>query len=199
MVFTENHYFDENRIIKNESMKRRCIMAGDVVKNIFAHSYVVTSTVMVRKSVFDAIGMFEEGLAVAEDDNMWMRVAMHYGIELIDEPLAFYRITDGSLSRTRAKVFEGVMKNIELIEAKYPEIYRRLGRNTINRKYSDLYFSEGYHWFANRRYDEAKRFFSKTISHAPFKLKAYVYYSSCLLPQPVIDKIRQLKNYSADG
>jgi glycosyltransferase involved in cell wall biosynthesis len=197
LVFTENHFFNEHGIIDTGINKRNMLMSGDVVKNIFLNSYVVTSTVMVLRSALDAVGMFEEGLAVAEDDNLWMRLAMKYGIELIDEPLVLYRITEGSLSRTRSKVFEGVKKNIELIEGKYPELFHRLGKGVINKKYADLYFSEGYHWFANEQHDQAKSYFAKSICYDPFKLKAYMYYSSCLLPQVIIDKIKQLKNCSA--
>ncbi|HUL00885.1 MAG TPA: glycosyltransferase family A protein, partial [Nitrospirota bacterium] len=83
MVFTENYYFDEHGLKEIKIFKRKLLMYGNIVRNIFLNSYVVTSTVMVRKSVFDDVGLFEEGLAIAEDDNMWMRICLKNRIELL--------------------------------------------------------------------------------------------------------------------
>jgi hypothetical protein len=39
-------------------------------------------------------------LKMAEDDNMWMRVACHCVVELVDEPLAFIRSHPDRMSRS---------------------------------------------------------------------------------------------------
>lgn len=194
MVYTENCSFDKyNRIVDRSLGKREKLMRGDVVRNIFLNSYLTTSTVMVRKAVFDRVGLFEEQLKAAEDDNMWMRIAMEYPIEMIDEPLVRYRITEGSLSRTYSKCIEGVKKNIELIRIKYPDLYQRLGRKSMDNKYYVIYFSEGYNCFTTKEYDAAKVYFKKSMEFNPYKLKSYVYYLSCYFPQGIIDKLKQLK------
>lgn len=54
-------------------------------------------TVMIRKSVFDVVGFFDERL-IAEDDEMWLRIAREYPIAYVDTPLAFYRMHNGNNS-----------------------------------------------------------------------------------------------------
>lgn len=193
LVFTENYVFDEHGITKYRLNKRERLMHGNIVRNIFLNSYVVTSTVMVRRSVFDAVGLFEEGLAVAEDDNMWMRIGMRYGVKLLDEPLVLYHMTEGSLSRTSVNISLGVRKHIEIIKNKYLDIYKCLGKSAMRRKYSDLLFDEAYHVFSQNKYHEARSNFIKSYVYYPFKLKSLLYLTSTYLPSWTIEKIKETK------
>ena len=127
MVFTENYFFNEKGILDKKADKKIRLMHGDIVRNIFLNSYVVTSTVMVRKSVFDIVGLFEQELSAAEDDNMWMRIGMKYRIGLIDEPMLLYRLTEGSLSRTSRNIFAGVTASIDIMKNKHPDLYSHIG------------------------------------------------------------------------
>jgi glycosyltransferase involved in cell wall biosynthesis len=193
MVFAENSFFNERGTTQERVNKRDRLMNGDIVRNIFLNSYVATPTVMVLKSVFEVVGLFEEDLVVAEDDNMWMRIGMKYGIELIDEPLVECRITEGSLSRKGDNIFLGVKKNMEIIKNKYPEIYYRLGGSSIRMKFSDILFSEGYGFFFHGHYLKARHCFIESYIRCPFKLKPLLYMISTFLPTLIIDRIRLLK------
>lgn len=193
MVFTENSFFNEQGVTTDKANKRERLMHGDIVRNIFLNSYVATPTVMVLKSVFDTVGLFDESLLVAEDDNMWMRIGMKYGIELIDESLVQCRITEGSLSRKNYNIFLGVTKHIEVVRLRYPDMYRRLGVSAIRRKYSDLFFSVGYYSFSQDKYREARSNFVKSYFYYPLKLKPLLYAISTFFPLTIIEKIRYTK------
>ena len=193
MAFTENCFFDEQGILSKKAYKRERLMRGDIVKNIFMNSYVVTSTVMVRKRVFDTVGLFEEDMVVAEDDNMWMRIGMKFGVELLDEPMLMYRITEGSLSRKKHNIFIGVKTHIENLKKKYPDLYNRLGTSTIRKKYSNLFFSEGYHYFTQGMQKEARSNFIKSYINNPFELKSLLYMFSSCFPQWIIENIKETK------
>lgn len=193
MAFTENRFFNEQGITTNKANKRDRLMRGDIVKNIFLNSYVVTSTVMVRKRVFDTVGLFEEGLIVAEDDNMWMRIGLEYRVELLDEPLLMYRVVEGSLSNKRSNIFLGVKASIEIIKNKYPDLYSHLGTSVIRKKYYNLFFSEGYHYFSQGMHKEARSNFIKSYINDPFELKSLLYIFSSCFPQWLIEKIKDTK------
>ena len=45
------------------------------------------STFFVHKSVFEKVGVFDEGLKVCEDYDLWLRILLHYEIKLIDKEL----------------------------------------------------------------------------------------------------------------
>ena len=58
-------------------------------------------TVLLRRSVFDAIGGFDRTLRGVEDWDLWIRLAGRYSVRLfaaVPEQLAVYRMTAGSLS-----------------------------------------------------------------------------------------------------
>ncbi len=193
LVFTENSFFNGLDISEFSADKKNRLMRGDIVKNIFLNSYVVTSTVMVRKSVFDHVGFFEEELSVAEDDNMWMRIGMKYGIALLDEQHAQYRITGGSLSSDFAAIVIGVTRHIEILRTRYPAMYARLGPLAIRKKYADLYFSEAYQDFNQGEYAASRFRFMDSYMNYPFRPKSLLYFLSTYLPSQMIERIKGIK------
>ena len=52
---------------------------------------VSPSAVMIHREVFNNIGLFDESLPACEDYDLWLRIAPHYPIHLIDEPLVVKR------------------------------------------------------------------------------------------------------------
>jgi len=192
LVFTEHRVFDSHGIRKAIFSKKERLMKGDIVKNIFLHSRVTTSTVMVRRDVFQEAGYFEENLKAAEDDNLWMRIALKFKIHLLDEVLVHYRATEKSLSRTSGNIFHGVLKNLEIIETTCPDLRKRLGRANIRKKKSDIYFSRGYSYFSCCQYAKARRDFLQSFNYYP-KSRSLYYYIFSLLPSSIIEQIRKMK------
>jgi glycosyltransferase involved in cell wall biosynthesis len=195
LVFTEHSLFNETGVVKIGADKRRRLMHGNIVRNVFLNSYVATPTVMVRKHVFDRVGLFEEELIVAEDDNMWMRIAMVYPIELIDDSLALIRIVEGSLSRGKSyrNLIPAVKKHIELIINKYPTIYKCLGNSIIKKKYSQICFMEAYLYFQQCKYLESRTGFIKSFIYCPLKIGSLLYLLSTYFPHWIIEKIKKTK------
>ena len=61
----------------------------------------VHSTVMMRKSAFDAVGGYRVGLRLCEDFDLWCRIAAVTRIANCEEVLARYRIHESSMSAGR--------------------------------------------------------------------------------------------------
>lgn len=79
----------------------------EVVELLLQGCAIVGSTVVIRRSVFNRVGLFDERLVTCEDWDMWIRVAlMGQGIAYLDEPLTRYRFHPGSLSRNATIVNE---------------------------------------------------------------------------------------------
>jgi glycosyltransferase involved in cell wall biosynthesis len=57
-----------------------------------------TSLALVRRSVFDKVGMFDESVPLGHDWDMWLRIARAYPISVLGEPLIYYTRHTGSLS-----------------------------------------------------------------------------------------------------
>jgi glycosyltransferase involved in cell wall biosynthesis len=57
---------------------------------------IQTPSIVVRRSVYERLGGFDTRLSWTKDWEMWVRVAAHYPIWYEPEPLAVYRIREGS-------------------------------------------------------------------------------------------------------
>lgn len=59
---------------------------------------ICTSTVMVRKAVFEHVGLYARQSVPGEDWDMWLRIAARYDVGYISEPIAFYRVHQDSIT-----------------------------------------------------------------------------------------------------
>ena len=65
--------------------------SGMIFEPSLALCLVSPSAVMIRKRLFDKVGIFDENLPACEDYDLWLRIAHHYPIYLIDTPLIIKR------------------------------------------------------------------------------------------------------------
>ncbi len=75
-------------------------ISGNVTSQLMIHDFVATLTVMVRKEVFDEVGLFDLNFNGTEDWDLWIRIAQKYRFGFIDLPLAKYRLNPIGLSKT---------------------------------------------------------------------------------------------------
>lgn len=65
--------------------------AGMIFEGSLALCLVSPSAVMMRKSLLDEVGLFDESLPACEDYDLWLRIAWRHPIHLIDRPLIVKR------------------------------------------------------------------------------------------------------------
>lgn len=64
------------------------------------------STAVVRRSALDRVGTFDPSLSISGGWDLWRRIATHYPVELVEDPLALYR-QHGSALHRRLAAYEG--------------------------------------------------------------------------------------------
>jgi len=64
--------------------------------SLLQHCIFCQPSVIVRKECYDAVGLYKN--IFAEDYDMWIRIARHYPVDVVREPLTMYRRHDGNLS-----------------------------------------------------------------------------------------------------
>lgn len=52
--------------------------------------HVTTSSALVRREVFDTVGLFDEALTANEDHDLWTRIAAFFQFDFVPEPLIVY-------------------------------------------------------------------------------------------------------------
>src|SRR5262249_30632882 len=72
---------------------------GFVLSEIYDTNFICFSSVVVRRTVFDAVGLFDERLELAIDYDLWLRAARRFRFDCVEEPLVRYRVGHASLSR----------------------------------------------------------------------------------------------------
>lgn len=72
---------------------------GRVINELFRQNFICFSSAMIRAGVADHVGHFDERIGLAIDYDFWLRVARHYPVDVVDEPLVAYRMGHANLSR----------------------------------------------------------------------------------------------------
>ncbi|MFO7840140.1 MAG: glycosyltransferase [Desulfosalsimonadaceae bacterium] len=67
--------------------RRHAKPAGDIFVPSLSLCLVSPSAVMLKKSLFEEMGGFDEALPACEDYDLWLRVSARYPVHLIDRPL----------------------------------------------------------------------------------------------------------------
>ena len=87
---------------------------------------VSPSAVMIKKPLFDAVGVFDESLPACEDYDLWLRISSRYPVHLIDTPLIIKRgghedqlSKAPGLDRFRIQSLEKIIESGRLTESQY--------------------------------------------------------------------------------
>jgi glycosyltransferase involved in cell wall biosynthesis len=71
--------------------KRHHKFSGMIFERSLALCLVSPSAVMIKKGLFDDVGLFDEQLPACEDYDLWLRISCRYPVHLIDHPLIIKR------------------------------------------------------------------------------------------------------------
>jgi glycosyltransferase involved in cell wall biosynthesis len=82
---------------------------GNIYDIMLVQNPICFSSVVVRKEVFEAVGLFDPTLPLAIDYDLWLRVARHFAFDYVDEPLVRYRTGHANLSSRITERLAGVL------------------------------------------------------------------------------------------
>jgi len=82
---TEEIWYKDGRILNPKKIHKK--QHGDVFRQSLRLCAISMSTVMVRRKLFEIVGLFDEKLIVCEDYDMWLRVTARFPVFLIPEYL----------------------------------------------------------------------------------------------------------------
>ncbi len=101
-------------IIKKNHENKKLFLKELMVHNVVSGG---GSAALIKKKCFEELGLFSENLWIGEDWDMWIRIAKHYDIRFVEEPLIKCRAHGNNLhantSRIEADAKQVVARNIE--------------------------------------------------------------------------------------
>ena len=95
-------YFSEwlNETAVELGGRRSRVYYGDAFAMLFRGNIALPSSALIARSVFDAVGLFDESFRVAEETEFFHRLAAHAPIAILMEPLVGYRVGHASIVST---------------------------------------------------------------------------------------------------
>ena len=98
--------------------KRHRKPSGMIFERSLELCLVSPSAVMVRRELFEKVGLFDESLPACEDYDLWLRVGCRFSVHLIDKPLTIKRGGhEDQLSRQSSLDRHRISSLVKLIEA----------------------------------------------------------------------------------
>ena len=117
---------------------REPLLQGDLYPRLMSMRLVRTSTVLARRDVLLAAGGFDESLEMAEDLDLWLRLARRHAIAFLNDPLSGSRKDAMNLSKNRLRHLE--LQLLVLDRNHDPE---RVPRRAFDRRRAGLHLSLG--------------------------------------------------------
>ncbi|MFL2948073.1 MAG: glycosyltransferase family 2 protein [Nitrospinales bacterium] len=77
--------------VRVNPMKKHQKYSGDIFRRCLPLCIVSPSSVMLRKSILDEVGGFDELMPVCEDYDLWLRIAVRYPFKFLKEKLILKR------------------------------------------------------------------------------------------------------------
>jgi glycosyltransferase involved in cell wall biosynthesis len=96
VVYSRRTLMDEGG--NDRATPQAAMVRGQAYDHLLVQNPVCFSSVIVRRTVFENVGMFDPNLPLAIDYDLWLRVARHYEFDYVDEPLVRYRTGHANLS-----------------------------------------------------------------------------------------------------
>ena len=113
--------------------KRHKKPAGLIFEPSLALCLVSPSAVMIRRSLFDDVGLFDETLPACEDYDLWLRISCKYPVCLIDIPLIIKRgghddqlSASPGLDKYRIKAIKKIIESNLLSESQFQAAVKTL-------------------------------------------------------------------------
>ncbi len=98
---------------------------GDISKDVLVRIIATTSTIMIRKSILDKVGLFDEELKFWQEYELSIRVLQKTKAKCIRDNLILYRIIDRDRNRLSNKI-AGWEEAVEYIERKHKALFSAL-------------------------------------------------------------------------
>jgi len=133
-------YTDEIWIRNGERLNqkdRHRKYSGFIFERCLPLCIISPSSVVIKRKVFDRVGLFDETLPVCEDYDMWLRITSSYPVLFIDKPFIIkrgghkdqlsraYEAIDRFRIQSLAKIIQGDILNREMRNAALNELRKK--------------------------------------------------------------------------
>jgi glycosyltransferase involved in cell wall biosynthesis len=166
---------------------------SSVFEELYLGNFINSITVVARRKIFDIIGLFDEDFRMAQDYDLWMRIASRFKIAYQDEIMAEYRLHDNNSSRNNIAVIKDDLNILYKMRSLYPSLVSSIPVEKVRKRYFTKYYMQGYAYFCQHDLRNARMSFLKSLKYKKMSIRSYIYVLSTYFPRETIDRIRNIK------
>jgi Glycosyltransferases involved in cell wall biogenesis len=161
LVFCASEEFDGDGRSLGDTFRGRAVETGARAwKDLLRRNFVATPTVMVPRALLARL-RFDEDLAVGEDQDMWIRLALEGSLAYVPETLAEVYVQPDSLSRYRGS--DQGRHVLPMIRRHVERLRHRLSRKEIRTILAERYANAGHIALAHHDIARATSFFARAL------------------------------------
>lgn len=162
-------------------VREKQYLSGMIFKELLLRkAHIACPTVLFRKSCLETIGLFDESLIKdqlgCEDRDLWLRLSRKFKICYIDQVLAYYRMSPGSMSRNRERMMKArsyvIEKNVK--DLPNADVLKKQAYAVIYKDLADEFLLEG-------DYEKARANYGQSLKYWPFSFFSLFNYLKSLI------------------
>lgn len=187
LVYTGSHVIYVNEKIEYRSIPKK---SGYLLHELLLDNVVgSTSTVLVRKTIFEQSGVFDENLGALQDYDLWIRIAKYTQIGVVSEELInYYNCRSGKQVSALTSKYEAAF---DYINTKFKNEILALSEKDFKKKMQYQYFLLGNKAMRNNDNATARSYFRKLLNIS-FSKKGFIYYLLTFTNFKLVLKLRSI-------
>lgn len=176
MVYSKHINIGENgRPIDGDTRKR--LPSGNIFIQLFSEqNFIITSSVVVKKDVFETTGLLDEQLFNCQDWDMWLRIAFYFKAAGINKTLVKYRHNPHSLSKNRNNVLKYQKAIIDKTYNNFKGKENGINGKLYKKRLALHYAKVGRYYLRIGDKSMAKENFRLSLKYNPLNLRTVRYY-----------------------
>lgn len=173
LVYSDCHLIDSNgNYRKNTYFSSHKPFRGHVFNELLFDDFIPLLSAIIRKEMLNKVGVFNPRYEIAEEYDLWLRIAQYYHIDFVEQPLAEYRIHGESVSSAKqAEMIDEVFQILEYWSGDRAAVAGRLRRKLEQRK-AVLHTSLMIYYFRHRENGKGIREIASLLGSFPYSLIA---------------------------
>jgi glycosyltransferase involved in cell wall biosynthesis len=210
LVFTDGKVFDKSGILKHTLIAKRLqkwiqenetenglVVKGSILNYLYLQNHISSATsVLIKRECFDQVGFFDEDIIIADDFDLWLRIARKYSVALIRKPLYKWRYrNDSSSGKIQDRNFNWARSKLVVLEKHWRNAPNAI-RREVRENMSKLYWECGRQSFHRKNYLNSRDYFLASFQHNRKSLLPIFYLLATYLNPFILDRLRDFKRIS---
>ncbi len=130
LVYSDSYVIDSDGDLReNTCFYGKKPARGNAFNELFQFNFIPMLTVIIRREVLNKVGAFNPKYEIAEEYDLWLRIAECYPIDFIEQPLAKFRVHgESSYQKNTILSHQEALQIIEYWLDRNPNLRKELGR-----------------------------------------------------------------------